>query len=99
MIEVCSATVEDEPSEPVRISVRPLNRDVTVESEPDKDLKSEVCLVKLADEPTLPVRNSAAPLNRVVPMPSEPVRDLPIPLVWEPAVESELVRDLAKPLV
>jgi hypothetical protein len=76
-----------------------LNRDVTVESEPDKDLKSEVCLVKLADEPTLPVRNSAAPLNRVVPMPSEPVRDLPIPLVWEPAVESELVRDLAKPLV
>jgi hypothetical protein len=99
MIEVRSATVEDEPSEPVKISVRPLNKDVTVESEPDTDLKSEVCLVKLEDEPTVPVRNSAAPLNTVVPMPSEPVRDLPIPLVWEPARKSEPVRVLARPLV
>jgi hypothetical protein len=99
MIEVCSATVEDEPSEPVKISVRPLNKDVTIESEPDKDLKSEVCSAKPADEPTVPVKNSTAPLNRVVPMPREPVRDLPIPLVWDPAIESELVRDLARPLV
>lgn len=96
---MCSATVEDEPREPAKISARPLNRDVTIEREPDRDLKSEVCSLRLADEPTVPLKNSTAPLNRVVPMPSEPVRDLPIPLVWEPAIESELVRDLARPLV
>jgi len=58
-----------------------VNKDVTIEREPDKDLKSEVCLAKLADEPTVPVKNSTAPLNRAVPMPKEPVRDSPIPLV------------------
>lgn len=42
-IEVCSEPVEDELSEPVKTSVRPLNRDVMMEIEPDKDLKSEVC--------------------------------------------------------
>lgn len=78
--------------------MRPLNSDVTTETEPDRDLKSEVCSVRLPDVPKVPVKNSTAPLNRVVPMLSEPVRDLPIPFVCEPARESEPIRVFDRPL-
>lgn len=36
-IEVCSVIAEDEPSELARISVRPLNRAVMIESDPVRD--------------------------------------------------------------
>ena len=83
-------------SEPVKSSVRPLNRDVRMEREPDRDLKIELCSVRLDVEPTAPPRNSAAPLITVVPMPSEPVRYLPRPLVSEVVRERDPVRDFAK---
>jgi hypothetical protein len=76
-----------------------VNEDVAIESDADMDLKSEVCSARPADDPTVPVKNSTAPLKRVVPMLREPVRCLPIPLVWEPARESEPIRVLARPLV
>lgn len=54
----CSPVVEDEPIELARISLRPLNCEVTIEREPDRVLKSEECSVKVEDEPTVPVRSS-----------------------------------------
>ena len=36
-IDTCSVIVEDEPSEPVNVSVRPLNSNVVIENEPARD--------------------------------------------------------------
>lgn len=90
--------VEDEPSVPAKTSLRPLNSVVRMESESDKDLKSELCSVRLEVEPTLPVRNSAAPFKNAVPMVSEPDRDLPIPFLWDIVKVNDPVSDLARPL-
>jgi hypothetical protein len=76
-----------------------MNWDVTIEREPDRVLKSEACSVKVKDEPTAPVKNSMRPLDRVVPRPINPASDLPIPLVSEPASESEPARFLTSPLI
>lgn len=95
----CSTIVDDEPTEPIRDSLRPLNWDVTIERVPDRVLKSEECSVKVEDEPTVPVRSSTCPLDTVVERPIEPASDLPNPFVSEPASESEPIRVFANPLV
>ena len=96
---VCSPIVEDEPTEAIRVSLRPLNWDVTIERVPDRVLKSEECSVKVEDEPTVPVRSSTCPLDTVVERPIEPASDLLNPFVSEPASESEPIRVLANPLI
>lgn len=96
---MCSTIVEDEPIEVVSISLRPVNRDITIEREPDRVLKSEACSVKVEDEPTVQVKNSTWPLDSVVARPSDPASDLPNPFVSEPVSESEPVRLLANPLI
>jgi len=68
--------LEDKPNEAVRISVRPLKREVAIDSEPLKPLNNEVCSTKAEDEPREPDKDLARPLFSDPVRPSEPVRDL-----------------------
>lgn len=61
--------VVDEPSDPVRTSLRPLKNEVARPIDPDKTLESENRWVKLVNEPSEPVKDLARPLA------SEPARD------------------------
>jgi len=76
MNEFCSATLEAEPTEVLKYTVRPLKKDSTRLKESDRDLKNEVFSETLETEPIDAVRVTARPLDSEAGMPSEPERDL-----------------------
>jgi len=61
--ELFSARLETEPSETLRISVRPLNREDARPSEPVRDLNSELFSPRLDAEPSEPVKAFTRPLT------------------------------------
>jgi hypothetical protein len=62
-MELFSVRLEDEDREPDRTFPRPLSCEPTMESEPDRDLKSELFSVRAEDEPREPDRPLARPLT------------------------------------
>ena len=53
--------VDDRPNEPIRVSARPLNREVAIESEPVRVLDSARCSPNAEDEPRDPDRDRTKP--------------------------------------
>jgi hypothetical protein len=74
--EECSAKVEDQLREPVRLLARPLTSEPARESEPIRILNIELCSVTLEVDPKEPVRPLARPLTSELTRPNEPPRDL-----------------------
>lgn len=65
-----------DPSEAVRVTVRPLKNDDANTSEAERDLKSAVCSTRDEVEPIEALRFTTRPFRREAPRPSESDRDL-----------------------
>jgi len=71
-----SVRTEAEPSDALRLTVRPLKKDCARPNESDRVLKNEVCSAKFEVEPSEAVKVTVRPLKNEVPRPREPVKDL-----------------------
>ncbi len=68
--------LETDPRVAVRITLRPLEKELARPIEPLRDLNNEMCSAKPDDEPIEPVRVLARPLISELAMVREPLSDL-----------------------